>query len=94
MQMTVQPTGDTIMRLRAVVREVTGNTRHLWHGAEASPFPDPIAVEIVEEEGAFFLFRLDESGECIADTWHETVEAAKAQAEFEYKIKNGDWREV
>ena len=53
--------------------------------------PDPSAVEIVEQGGSFYLLRLDEHDECIADTRHQTVEAAKAQAKFEYEIKEGDW---
>jgi hypothetical protein len=77
------------MRLRATVRRVTGKTRHLLG---ALPLPHPKIVELVlEEDGAIFLLRLDDEGQCISDTWHETVEAAKAQAKFEYEIEEGDW---
>ncbi|WP_424631363.1 hypothetical protein [Bradyrhizobium sp. SYSU BS000235] len=84
------------MRLRAKIRNVTGNTSHLRGGTTAEAFnmtslPDPRAVEIVEQEGSFYLLRLDKRDECIADTWHQTVEAAKAQAKFEYEIKEVDW---
>jgi hypothetical protein len=48
---------------------------------------------VVEQGGAFYLFRLDGSGQCIADTWHETVEAAKVQASFEFGVEEGDWKE-
>jgi hypothetical protein len=48
----------------------------------------------VEQEGAIYLLRLHHDGECIADTWHESVEAAKAQATFEYGIEEGDWKDV
>jgi len=68
---------------------VTGKTRHLLEGL---PLPHPKIVElVVEEDGMIFLLRLDDEGQCIADTWHETVEAAKAQAKFEYEIEEGDW---
>ena len=85
--------------LRAVVRHVTGSTRHLVGapqrgGIEIAPVPNPATVEIVEEDGAFFLLRLDESGACLADTWHETLEGAKAQAHFEFRIAEGDWNEL
>lgn len=63
-------------------------------GVEVSELPDPVTVEIVEEDGAFFLLRLDDNGECIADTWHETVEAAKDQANFEFGVKEGDWKDA
>lgn len=88
-----------MMRLRATVRSVTGKTTHL-HGApvadriEIKTVADPRAVEVVELDGAIYLLRLDEGGECIADTWHETVEAAKAQAQFEFGIEDGDWKEA
>jgi hypothetical protein len=56
--------------------------------------PDPEAVEIIEQDGAVYLLRLSHEGECVADTWHETVEAAKAQASFEYGVKSSDWNDV
>ena len=56
--------------------------------------PDPETVELAEEDGAVYLLRLNQEGECIADTWHKTVEAAKAQASFEYRIKDSDWKHV
>jgi hypothetical protein len=55
--------------------------------------PDPETVEIVEQDGAVYLLRLDQDGACLADTWHETVEAAKVQANFEYGIKDSDWKD-
>jgi hypothetical protein len=87
------------MRLRATVRTVTGNTTHVQgvrHSGdlEVTPLPDPKTVEIVEQEGAIYLLRLDDRGACVADTWHETVEAAKAQAYFELGIEDGDWKDV
>jgi hypothetical protein len=87
------------MRLRATVRAATGNTRHLRatplpDAIDVARLPDPITVEIVEQDGAFYLLRLNERGECIADTWHETVDAAKAQAIFEFMIEDSDWKQV
>jgi hypothetical protein len=61
-------------------------------GAKALPLPHPKTVElVVEEDGAIFLLRLDDEGQCISDTWHETVEAAKVQAKHEYEIEENDW---
>jgi hypothetical protein len=56
------------------------------------PLPAPTWVELVEENGGFYLYRLDDRGHCIADTWHQTVEEAKAQANFEYEIREEDWQ--
>lgn len=84
-------------KLWAKVRYVTGKTMHLIGAphpvaVEDAKIADPVAVEIVEEEGAFYLLRLNEAGDCIADTWHESLESAKAQAEFEFSVQSGDWK--
>jgi hypothetical protein len=87
------------MRLRATVRKVTGKTTHLLgvqvaDEIKVATLPDPKIVEVVEEDGAIFLLRFDVEGQCVADTWHETVEAAKAQANFEFGIEEVDWKEA
>lgn len=63
-------------------------------GIEVTRLPDPIAVEVVEQDGAFFLLRLDRAGHCIADTWHETLEAAKTQANVEFAVEESDWKDA
>ena len=81
------------MWLRADIH-VEGRTRHqIWDATASSAVSvkRPIAVEIVEESGAAFLLRLDERGDCVADTWHQDVAAAKSQASFEYGIGDEDW---
>ena len=87
------------MRLRATVRYVTEKTAHSQGvptkgSIEVTKVPDPKTLEVVEQKGSFYLLRLDEQGECVADTWHETIEAAKAQANFEFGIEEGDWTET
>lgn len=83
------------MRLRARVRRVTGATRHhLAHIEEAEvhrdeQLPPPAWLEIQSGDGAYYLLRFDERGECLADTWHQTLEQAKAQYEFE--VGEEDW---
>lgn len=86
-----------MMKLRAIVQNITGKTVHLKgervaEGVSVSTLSAPTSVEVVEQDGAFYLLRLDDDGKCIADTWHESVEAAKAQANFEYGILEEDWR--
>lgn len=87
-----------MMRVRATVRKVTGTTRHLLgipspSGLTIAQLPDPVAVEIEEADGAFFLLRLNRAGVCVADTWHETLESAKSQASFEFGVEESDWKE-
>ena len=56
-----------MMRLRATIREIRGNAAH-YVGApvadmtELSKVPDPVAVEIVEQDGSYLLLRLDDQG--------------------------------
>lgn len=87
-----------MIRLRAAVRNVTGKTTHLQGestsgGIDVTRVLNPMSVELIEQDGAFYLLRLDDNGQCIADTWHATLEAAKAQAKFEYGIEDGDWKD-
>ena len=82
-------------KLRAKVQQVSGTAKHMHaasHGPSAIPDPDYVVIE--EQAGAFYLLRFSRENECLADTWHLTVEEAKNQAEFEYGIKTTDWVEV
>ena len=88
------------MRLRAQVPRVTGATRHYRANLEAGvvtkdeELPEPSWVEIQADEGAFSLLYLDEHGACLTDTWHETLERAKAQATHEFGIREDEWEVV
>ena len=55
--------------------------------------PGPKTIELVQRDGAYYLLRLDAAGICISDTWHETIEAAKAQAKFAFNIAESEWIE-
>jgi len=63
-------------------------------GIDVEAIPAPKTVEVVDQEGAIYLLRLDKEGQCIADTWHQTIEEAKAQASFEFNVNDCDWQEV
>jgi hypothetical protein len=87
------------MHFRATVQKVTGNALHLRAGKPADNLEQMLisnakTVEIVEQDGAVFLLRLDGRRACISETWHETVEAAKEQARFEFGIEDDDWEDV
>jgi hypothetical protein len=53
---------------------------------------NPVSLNIVEEDGGFFLLRMDEGGNCIADTWHISLDDAKGQAMFEFSVSELDWK--
>ncbi len=88
------------MRLRAQVQRATGATRHHRAHIEEGEvhkdeeLPTPAAVEIQPADGAFFLLYLDEHGDCLTDTWHQTLEQAKAQAQHEFGIGENDWKDA
>jgi hypothetical protein len=46
-----------------------------------------VAVATYEDQpsSSYYLFYLDEEGTVVTDTWHESVDAALAQAAFEYE---------
>jgi hypothetical protein len=50
-----------------------------------------VALEISEEEGAFFLFSYDAAGHLMGDTWHQTLEGAMHQAQSQFGVSAGAW---
>ena len=84
----------------AKIARVKGTTTHgLGHfDASGTPVVDsqtesPCMLSIVFDEGGFYLCRMNEVGECVADTWHANLEEAQSQAEFEFEIDQHGWRE-
>jgi hypothetical protein len=44
-----------------------------------------LAICQYDGEDAFYLFGCDANWNAVTDTWHQTVDEAKEQAEFRYK---------
>jgi hypothetical protein len=86
-----------VNKWKASVRRVTGKTIHsrgeLVDGrvVPVERMPEAAWVMIEETSSGFYLFRYSATGEFGGDTWHETLEEAKRQAEFEYGIEDPDW---
>jgi hypothetical protein len=85
------------MSLRAQVTKITGATMHFRaHLAGSEIVKDeqlavPAWVQIEAGDGGYLLLYFDASGKCLTDTWHLTVEEAKAQAQFEFGIEEAAW---
>ncbi len=62
---------------------VTGNTRHVVGGVEVTDF-SVLAIAQYDGDPAVYLFYCDDAWDTITDTWHDSVEAAIHQAEFEF----------
>ena len=63
---------------------VTGNTRHVVYGAEVTEFAALAITQYDGDEGVY-LFYCDEAWETVSDTYHDSVEDAISQAEFEFE---------
>ncbi|MBK9715093.1 MAG: hypothetical protein IPO81_27970 [Kouleothrix sp.] len=57
-------------------------------------FPLPHVIVLEGEEGNVTLNRFTANGVPVGDTWHQTVDDAKHQAEYEYGDALGTWLEV
>ena len=73
--------------------KATGNTRHYANG---ELLPEPITLSIVQykDGSGFYLFYLDETDNEQTDTYHDDLDSAFRQAEFEFDIKKSDWTKL
>ncbi len=75
----------------------TGITRHnigqqADSGIEArAEFKPAVALEIWPDQQGFLLIRLDHQQDFAGDTWHASIEEAKAQAFQEFHVGAIDW---
>jgi hypothetical protein len=60
------------------------------HGEVLGPVAGLAIVE-PDSGGEFYLFGCDTEWSALADTWHLTLDEAKAQAEFEYEGVTNTW---
>ena len=77
--------GAVVVQWAEVTGDVlpTGRTRHVVDGEQSGPFA-ALAIAGYPDAGGVYLFYLDASGGVVTDTHHESIEAAVAQADYEY----------
>jgi hypothetical protein len=68
----------------------TGRTRHVV-GGELAPTPAELRIAQYEGDPGYYLFYCDEAGAEITDTYHDSLEEAIAQAEWEFGTKAEEW---
>jgi hypothetical protein len=61
----------------------THATRHVVKGQEVGDFAG-LALARYDEQSGVYLFYCDRNWKTVTDTYHETLELAIAQAEFEF----------
>lgn len=71
----------------------TGKTQH-FHANR--PIPEPVELRIVQysSDPGFYLFYCDESGSEMTDTYHDSIQEAMAQANWEFQVKERDWKDI
>jgi len=79
----------------AVVKKATGKTKNIVADSPkmivVAALPDAAKVQIVEEPDGYLLIRYAEDGKYAGDSWFESIDECKMQAEFEFGIEAGDW---
>ncbi len=70
----------------------TGNTRHFRDG-QLLPLPAQLQIVKIPDSQGYYLLYLDKDGEEMTDTFHESVEDAMRQAEWEFNVKKEAWGE-
>lgn len=78
----------------AVVNEVVRPTGGTIHRGPDGVIPSASALAVVTGETGVFLFYCDREWQVLADTWHSSVNDAKAQAEFEYEGISKVWKDA
>jgi len=76
---------------------VDGNVRATGVTVHRGPdgvIPPASALAIVESETSFYLLYCDREWQVLTDTWHVSVNEAKAQAEFEYAGISEAWKDA
>ena len=61
----------------------TGRAKHIVKGEQQRDFT-ALAIAKYDSEAGFYLFYCDAEWRAVTDTYHETIEGAIAQAEFEF----------
>jgi hypothetical protein len=78
----------------AVVEGAVRPTGGTIHRGPDGVIPSASALAIVEGEAGIYLLYCDREWQVLTDTWHASVNNAKAQAEFEYAGISAQWKDA
>lgn len=68
----------------------TGKTKHIIEGSVVSSFYK-LQIAQYNKDSGYYLFYLDEDDDVVTDTYHDTIEHAERQADFEFEVKPEEW---
>jgi hypothetical protein len=82
-----------LMEISVLEVESTAKTKH-YDGSLNKEFSKPSLLQIAQYDNdtGFYLFYLNSVNEIMTDTYHETLEDAIDQAEWEFKIDSNKWK--
>ena len=69
----------------------TGKTEH-YLGNELLPTPFELNIAQYFDDDGYYLFYLDKNGVVLTDTYHDDIQSAMEQAEWEFGVKTTDWK--
>lgn len=88
-----QPTLRTLRRVVLSPDHHASLTKHTIRDRDGERnFPAFVSLEIASYEGeaSCYLFHICADGQ-VADTWHQTVDEAAGQAEWEFGVRPEEW---
>lgn len=71
----------------------TGFTRHYNFGV-LQKMPAKLQIASFEGDSGFYLYYLNDNGECQSDTYHETLDHAQQQGKAEFQVSPDEWTVV
>jgi hypothetical protein len=80
-----QTTGKTLHRSGTISQD-----GELIPGPEL-PAPHSLMIAQLSPDRGYYLLNLDEDGEEITDTYHDTLEQALDQAKWEFNVEPDEW---
>ncbi len=69
----------------------TGKTAHYRGGSEL-PKPDHLKLVQYSGDPGYYLLYFDYEGNELTDTYHDTIESALDQANWEFRVKPEEWQ--
>lgn len=75
-------------------RPATGNTRHYRGNHEVTNEIKELKIIKYNKYNGYYLMYYNDKGRELTDTYHDTLDRAFSQAEFEFNVKPDDWEVV
>ncbi len=73
--------------------KATGRTKHFL-GAEQMAEPYQLKIIQYPADSGYYLIYLDKNGNELTDTYHETLQKAFEQAQWEFSVEPREWKKA